>query len=312
LQEYLKGRYAFHLGGVGETGVGNLREAVRLDPEFALGWATLAIRALAAHTADDLPVSEEVRFAARKALELDDRLAEAHVVAGDIEFFANWNWARAEAEYRRALELNPSSGEAQLHFGVAMWALGRTELALEAARRTVELNPRGPVVNSGYGQLLRMAGRTSDALRQMRRSIEVAPSFSQNYTFLARVYEDMGQDQAAFEALMKAATLNGVPAETIEARRATYRAAGLAGVKRQMAEERLKALQARAAHTRVSPVAFAQAFAELGNKAEAFKWLEKAFEAKSVRLPFLAGDASFDPLRAEPEYAALLARMGLR
>lgn len=250
--------------------------------------------------------------AATGEIELDDRLAEAHVVAGDIEFFANWNWPRAEAEYRRAVELNPSSGEAQLHFTVAMWALGRSELALQAAQRTVELNPRGPVVNSGYGQLLRMAGRTSDALRQMRRSIEIAPGFAQNYTFLSRIHEEMGQDQAAFEALMKAATLNGVPTETTQARREIYRVAGLAGVRRQMAEERLKALQARAAHTRVSPVAFAQAFAELGDKANAFEWLEKAFEARSVRLPFLAGDAAFDPLRAEPEYAALLVRMGLR
>ena len=312
LEAYLKGRYAFDLGGVGDLRVGHFREAVRLDPEFALGWATLATRALAALTADDLPVNEEVLVAARKALELDDRLAEAHVVTGDIEFFANWNWARGEAAYRRALELNPSSGEAQLHFGVAMLALGRAEPALQALQRTIELNPKGPVVNSGYGHSLRVAGRTSDALRQIRRSIEIAPGFAQNHAILARIHEDMGQDQAALEALLRAATLNGVPAETIQARREIYRVAGLAGVRRQVAEERLKGLRARAAHSRVSPFVFAQAFSELGDKAEAFKWLDQAFQAKSLRLPWLRLDASFDSLRAEPEYEALLARMGLR
>ena len=88
--------------------------------------------------------------------------------------------------------------------------------------------------------------------------------------------------------------------------------AGLAGVRRQIAEGRLRRLRERDTRSNVSPMVFAGVFSELGDKAEAFKWLEKAFEAKSLRLPWLRFDASFDQLRVEPEDQALLARMGLR
>ena len=226
LEAYMKGRHTVELGGPSDLGVGQFREAVRLDPEFALGWATLATQALAALTADDLPMSEEVLLASQKALELDNRLAEAHVVLGDIEFLANWNWARGEAAYRHALELNPSSKDAQVHFGLAMMVLGRTGPALQAMQRAVELDPRSPVANSGYGHWLCLAGRTADALRQVRRSIEIAPTYAANYFVLARVHEALGQDEPAFEALQKAAALNGVPADTIQARREVHRVAG--------------------------------------------------------------------------------------
>ena len=312
LEAYLKGRHNLELAGGSDHGVKFFREAVRLDPAFALGWATLAQQQLGLLQAEDLPADQEVLSAARRAMELDDSLAEAHSVVGDIAFHSDWDWPRGEAEYRRALELNPASVDAQVHFGVAMMALGRTDAGLKAMRRALELEPQSPVINAAYGHWLRLSGQPQRALQQLEHSIDIGPTYADNHLFLARVYEDLGEDQLALEAWMKAATRNSQPFETIQAWKDQFRVAGMAGVRRYVGAAQLKLLRERAKRSRVSPTAFARAYSLMGEKAEAFGWLDKAYEARCPQLVSLRLDPVWDPLRSEPAFVDLLNRMKLR
>jgi tetratricopeptide (TPR) repeat protein len=244
-------------------------------------------------------------------MQLDSGLAEAHVALGDIEFLWNWNWQRGEAEYRRALELNPGSVDAQLHYGLCMMLLGRSEAGLQHMERARELDPLSPVINLAYGAWLRAAGQPQRALWQLQRSIEVSPTYASNYACMGDVYEDMGQSQLALEARIKAAILNGQSSDTIQQWRNAFQSGGLPAVKKQTAKARLRRLTASSQRTRVSPMEFASAFAALGENTRALEWLEKAYEARSPRLPWLRLQRDWDPLRSDPGFQALLARMKL-
>jgi adenylate cyclase len=146
-EAYLKGRFFAGRPKCRQKGIEYLEEAVRKDPGDALAWAVLAEREGMMYYAQDLPLSNKVLTEIKKAIDLDDTLAEAVVNIGDLKFYWNWDWAGGEAEFGRAVELDPGSADAQQHYALCLWLLGRKDAGLRQMERAHQLDPLSPSFN---------------------------------------------------------------------------------------------------------------------------------------------------------------------
>src|SRR5687768_1029811 len=147
--------------------------------------------------------------AARKALALDDTLAEAHASLAGVLYRYQWDWEGAEREFQRSLELDPSYAEGHRAYAIYLLTVRRNEEALAAAGRARELSPLSPVINVDMGATLVRLGRYDEAIEQAHRALEIDPKFSRAYMTLAAVYEGQGDRPGAVAALEKAASLSG-------------------------------------------------------------------------------------------------------
>ena len=240
-----------------------------------------------------------------KALELDPQLAEAHVLVAEVRC-AQWQWAQAEFEYRRALELNPSNAAA--HIGLATWMIshGRTEEALASARRATELDPR-TYAGTGIGWILFMGRRYDEAVRELRTTLTVKPDEPFALWFLGFALLGQRNPQDAIAPLERAMSLtHGSPGVTGVLVRA-YAEAG----RRPEAIGLLNELKRREQTSYVPPAAFLNAYLGLGDREQAFVWLDRAYKEQSNMLQWLKVHPFFDPLRDDPRFAELLRRVGL-
>jgi TolB-like protein/tetratricopeptide (TPR) repeat protein len=312
--------YESYLKGAGQlekaNGKDDLRESIRYfeqaiekDPTFAPAYVGLAEANgdLSAIFVGGSPseLRPKVISAARKALELDPELAEAHALLGDI-YQKQWQWAEAEAEYRRALELKPNDPSANL--GYASWLLcqGRTEEALEWSRRARELDPLG-VRGVGEGWILFHARRFEDAIRQLRSVLAVYPDDSEAQWFLGFALIGNGQSKEAIPLLEKTVSVMHRSPGSIELLATAYAHAGRRKEAIRLVEE-LKRLRKT---SYVPTGAFINPTLALGQYDEAFFWFEQAYKEQSNILQFLKVHPFFDPVRGDPRFADLLRRVGL-
>ncbi len=247
----------------------------------------------------------KVISAARKALELDPDLAEAHVLLARVQQ-QQWHWTDAEAEYRRALELNPNDADA--HAGLALWLLcrGRTDEAVAWARRGRELDPLA-VSGDILAWILFQSHRYDEAMRELRSVLAVHPDEANALTTLGFTLLANGQPVDAIPVLEKAISVSHrSPAVTGVLVRA-YAHAG----RRKDALRLLAELQQRRKAGYVPAGAFVNAYLGLGESDQAFAWLEQAYREQSNILQFLKVHPYFDPIRGDPRFADLLRRTGL-
>jgi TolB-like protein/Tfp pilus assembly protein PilF len=309
-EAYLKGRHhSYRATREGLLkGIEYYEQAIQKDPEYALAYAALAHTHFLLIVQEYLPIGdrlERARAAARRGLELDPTLAEAHIYFADEKFYLDWDWAGGEAGYRRAAELDPGSADAVLHHALCLNALGRFQEAFAVMERACQLDPLSPWVNGAHINLLHDAHQDDQAIEQSRRTIELDPNDAGNYLRLGGVYEEQGRQEEAGAAYLKALSLPGASPQQVQACRDAYKAEGLRGYWRR----RLEYLKATAEPEHVSPVTFANVNVRLGQKDQALKWLEQAYQERSPQLAWLKVARMWDPLRSDPRFQDLLRRM---
>jgi len=246
------------------------------------------------------------KTATLRALEIDETLAEAHVALGLIYFWYEWDWAAAEKEYLRALELNANSSEAHFAYAHVLSNSGRHEMALAEIRRARELDPLSFVTNALEGQILFFAGKHDEALDRLQKTIDLNPNFWLAHLFISRVYTEKGMHAEAIAAAKKAKDVSG------NSQSDAYRAYALSRSSRsgQQAEARavLEELLKLSQERYVPPYNLAVIYNALGENEKAMEYLEKGLGEKDVRMVFLKVEPMWNTLRSNPRFVALLQR----
>lgn len=245
--------------------------------------------------------------AARRALELDPRSGPAYIILGAVQAFYERRWAEAGRSFRRALELSPALADAHQYYGIYLFLLGHYRDAQRALQRARELDPLSVGIALRAILPAYYARRYAEALRGARRVIAVQPDHAASHYFLAKVLSAAGRWREALEALHKAQRLGDTPST-----RASIAQVLAASGQRQRARALIDRIRSAPAHQRVASYHLALAYGYLGDLDEAFRWLDRAERERSESLLQLAVDPHADPLRKDPRYAALVARLGLK
>lgn len=311
-ESYLKGSFTLEKSNSKaevEQSISYFGQAIDKDPTFAPAYVGLATSYMEISTvfygAPPQEAHAKAMSAARKALELDPELAEAHIIVADL-LQTEWRWAEAEAEYRRALELAPSGAAAQDGFAGWLLSQGRPEEALAWAERAREHDPLA-ISGIGIGWILFQARRYGEADRELRSALQVQPDEPSALFFLGFVLNAKGQPELAVPVLEKALSVSHRSPAVIGVLIRAYAHAG----RRTDALHLLEELKQRQRAGYVPAAAFVNAYLGLDNKEQAFAWLERAYQEHSNILLFLRVHPFFDPLRGDPRFADLVHRVGL-
>src|SRR6266436_1257373 len=286
-------------------------KAIEKDPGYAPAYGSLALLYMGmrgSSTRDPRDIRLQARQWAEKALMLDDTLAEAHSALARAAQ-QEWDWAGAEREYRRAIEFNPSYPLAHIWYAQYLWAMQRSEEAVAQAKRAQQLDPVSPFVNTWAGAAYFYAGRANEGMASMQKALELDPSFSDASLVLARAYLTQGMFQQAIAELQEALTFNETEVLVLGALAHVYARAG----QREEALKLVAKLERIEAEERgyVAPFGIIWAYAGLGDKEQAFAWLEKSYQEHRDRIVWLNVDPLLEPLRSDPRFQDLLRRVGL-
>ncbi len=308
---YLKGRYFWNrrTRDALPKAVDYFQRAADIDPTYALAYAGLADSYIVLGVNQFLTPSEafpKAKQAALKALELDNALAEAHTSLAFV-LQREWEWAEAEREFQRALELNPGYSTAHHWYSYVLTIMGRHEEAIAEARRATELDPLSLIINANLGEVLYYAGRSDEAIRQQLRTVDLDPDFYIAHFNLGQAYRKAGMFDKAIAEFERARALSGNNPFPLASLGAAY---GFSGRKAD-AERVLKELREISKRGYVSPFLLAAVYVGLGEKEQAIKWLEKAYEERDSLLPWIKVSPTFDSLRSEPRFQDLVRRIGL-
>jgi TolB-like protein/Flp pilus assembly protein TadD/class 3 adenylate cyclase len=312
-QLYLTGRYHWNKLTPPEItkGIGFFKQAIDLDPTYALAYFGLADAYRALAPTGDVPPKDilpQAKAAAAKALEIDESLAEPHITLAFINAWFDWDWAGAEREAKRAIELNPNLGSSHLAYAQLLSHLGRHQEALTEAKQARALDPLSLIINALYGSYLYAARQNDEAEAQLRKTLDLDPNFWIAHLFLGNVLIEKGKYSEAVQELDKARELSGGNSEPLSM-------AGYAWVKAgDLAKARavLRELKSLSAQRYVPASNVALLCSALGEKDEAFTWLEKGYEDRDMRLCHLKVYPKWDSMRADPRFIAMLKRVGLQ
>ena len=310
-QLYLKGRYYWNKRteeGL-RTAIEYFSESTEKDRNYALAHAGLADCYIVLGDYSLLPSKEasaKAREAATKALELDDTLAEAHNALAAVKENYDWDWPGAEQEYRRAIELNPGYATAHQWYGVMLSWLGRHEEALAEIKRALQIDPLSLIINTVSGWVLMRAGQDDLAIEQLHKTLEIDPNFAPAHNGLGTAYLRKGEFAEAIAEFQTATTVSpGITGYQAGLGNAYGRAGKSAEARKLLSE-----LEEQSKQRYVSSCDIAVIYAGLGEKDQAFAFLEKAYEQRDRKLVYIL--AFFhDPLRSDPRFTDLLRRVGL-
>ena len=303
---YLLGRY-YWFAGEYEKSRPHFQKAIDLQPDYAAAWSGLADSYVASAVSGSSPpeaVMPQGEAAAQKALQLDDSLAEAHNSVAAIYLFDRWDWFGAERESARAVELNPGFAEGHHLRAYVLTALNRMDEALQQDRKTMELDPFAKPWVLGYAFL--HARQFDSALAELRLRSSALPNDALIHSVLSEAYLYKGMEREAEKESERALTLFGAKKSAAEEQQA-FRAGGYHAV----LEWKLKSIQRRAARDYVSPLEFAEAYAQLKRKDETLQYLEMSYEERVPFLVFVQCEPKFDFVHSDPRYRAIVKKMGL-
>jgi DNA-binding winged helix-turn-helix (wHTH) protein/Tfp pilus assembly protein PilF len=331
-QLYLKGRY--FQNKMTEEGLKKsldfYRQAITKDPDFALAYSGLAD----SYSLSGLPLDPDftlayaelidgepsgalfsplgeamskAKAAALKALKIDDTLAEAHASLGFIKYQFDWDWVAAEKSYKRAIELNQNYARAHHWYGMCLRAMGRLEEAEAEAKRAQKLDPLFFIVNVELGRIYYSARQYDRAIKQYLDTLGMDDTFLPAHFRLGQAYVQKGMYEEAIEEFRKAAPLFGNDSEAVAALGFVYAVMGRNGE----AHKVLDKLMRRSKQYYVSPYDIAIIYTGLGERKQAFEWLNKAYECRSVLLTGLKVEPMLDSLRSDLRYENLLRRVEL-
>jgi len=311
-ENYLKGRFALAKSNnrtTAEESIAYFNDAIRRDPTFAPSYMGLADAYSELGTVFIGGVAKEERpkaiLAARKALELDPELVEAHVLLANMAQ-QQWRWAEAEAEYRRALELSPNNAAAYAAFAFWLVSQERTEEAVTSYRRARELDPLA-TSGSNLAWMLFYARRYDDAVRELRSVLAVTPDDAYALWILGFALIANHHPQEAVPVLEKGVSASDRSPAIVGLLVHAYAQVG----RRADALRLLEELKRRKQTGYVPAAAFVKAYLGLGEYDRAFFWLEEAYKEQSNLLQLLKVHPIFDPIRQDPRFADLVRRVGL-
>ena len=308
---YLKGRYHWNKRIPDELreGIEYFEHALDKDSTYALAYAGLADSYTLLGNFNILPPHEaypKAKAVAAKALEIDDGLAEAHTSLAFAIMFYDWDWPRAEREFKRAIDLNPNYSEAHNWYAFYLTVMGRFREAHVVRRQAQELDPLSVVVKADAGLALYFERRFDEAIEQYRKTLEQDPLFVAVYIPLGGAYVHKSMYEEAFEALSKASMFSrGLPIP-VAALGYAYAVSG----REEDAQLMLELLKERAGEEYVSPYWISVVYTGLGEKDQAFEWLERAYEEKDGSMILLKVEPIFDGLRSDSRFESLLKKMG--
>ncbi len=305
---YLKGRYFWNKRDEDSLrkSIDYFQQAIQRSPNYALAYAGLAEAYVVRPDVAPQDSYSAAKTAARRALEIEDGLAEAHNALAASLFWYDWDWAGAESEFQRALAVNPNYAQAHQWYGQFQKAMGRKNWPDEV-KRAGELDPLS-LVNAGGGWYIE-SGQYDLALELTRKRLELYPNAAVLYAALGTVYARKQMYQEAIANTQKSVTLSGGEPRFLSALGYTYAIAG----KRKEALGILRQLTLLSKSAYVSPFEIASIHAGLDQKDLAFNWLQKAVAEHSRELVFLKSRTlvEMDSLRSDPRYAELERQVGL-
>jgi TolB-like protein/Tfp pilus assembly protein PilF len=310
---YLKGRFFWNKRT--ETGylkgLEYFRQAIDQDPGYALAHAGIADCYNLLGWYGYLAPQEafpRARKAAEKARDLDGTLAEAHASLGWISVNHDWDWEKAENEYKRTLELNPSYATAHQWYSEYLTYMGRHEESIAEGQRALELDPLSLIINNDLGQVYYFARQYDDAIAQLRKTVEMDPSFVIAHFFLALAYGQKKMFEEAIREAEKAMTLSGDSDTLILAQLGIIHSHS---GNENSAREVLARLRELTEVKYVSPFRVALIYVGLGENDRVFEWLERAYEERDHWIETLRVNPALDILRSDDRYQELLRKTGL-
>jgi serine/threonine protein kinase/TolB-like protein/Tfp pilus assembly protein PilF len=308
-QLYLRGRYFWNKRTVNDfrKSVSYFSQAVDKEPTFALAYAGLADSyglLTEYHAAPARETYTPAKTAVTRALALEDDLAEAHTSLAYLKQFYEWDWVGAEAEYKRALELDPDYATAHQWYAEYLSAMGRHDEALAEIRRAEDVDPLSLIVNSVHANILHLARRYDDSIQMCLRVIEMNPYFPEVYEYLKRSYAQKGQYPESIDARQTRRRILGLDAQDTPA----LRAAAAATSSRRYWQQRLAQELAESKNEGLRSFEMAEILAMAGDPARALDWLEKSCLDNDFMIMSIRVAPTLDPLRPDPRFKALLAR----
>jgi TolB-like protein/DNA-binding winged helix-turn-helix (wHTH) protein/Tfp pilus assembly protein PilF len=312
-QLYLKGRYFWNKRSEEslKKAVEFFNQALEKDRNYALAYAGLAdcYTLLTTYNYGQLPPEEgfpKAKKMALQALQIDESLAEAHASLATIHHWYEHDYASAEREFKRALELSPNYAAARHWYATYLREAQRDDEAFAEIKRAQELDPLSLVINGNVAQHYYFRRDYDRAIEQMLKTIEIDPNFSVSYQSLAYYYEKKGMYEEAIKAARKAFETSGDGQYAALVAR-NYALSG----RREQARKILRELMELRTRRFVSPTLVALVYDGLGEMDQAFVWLNKAQEERDVMIRSLKQDPVFDGLRSDPRFADLERRVGL-
>ena len=306
---YLKGRYHVFKMKLPEaqTGISYFQQAIQIDPNYALAYVGLANAYRSFALSGDMPTEffPKAKEAAQKAVDIDDRLAEAHAVLGFTIFWYDWNWKEAEDQFKRALELNPNSADAHWFYATFLSSMGRNSEALNEVKRARELDPLNSIISAGEGQFLIHGARADEALASLQKTIQLEPNFWFAHMLASDAYSEKGRFTEAIAEARKATELSGANSHSLASLGYALARSGKPEEARAVLDRLLKLSTER----HVSPHNIALVYIGLGEPEEALAWLERAFEQRDGRMVFLKVEPKWNNLRGNPRFQDLLQRL---
>jgi serine/threonine protein kinase/Tfp pilus assembly protein PilF len=316
-QLYLKGRYHANQTTAAQLkkGIDYFQQAIDKDPGYALAYAGLAdsYSSLGGgwvylSPTDSFP---KAKTAARKALELDDTLADAHAALAYAVYFADWDWSSAEREFKRAIELNPNSALSHDRYAKCLNTRLRFKESMAEAQRAQDLDPLSPEIVTELGNVHLMARRYDESIAQFQKVLDLNPNLPAVRALIAWAY---AMKRMYPQAL---AEYDKIPEQDKAVAPENQLVAGGLGWVYAVSGRRADALKIAKGFADLSSHAYvdfyfvAGIYASLGDRDEAFRLLEKGYEEHSASMPYLAVDPFWYGVRSDPRYADLLRRIGI-
>lgn len=310
-QLYLKGRFYWNKRTEEsyQKAIDYFRQAIEKDPNYALAYTGLAdsysfLSGQGIRPPHD--VFPQAKQAAAKAIEIDNSLSEAHTSLAYVKLYYDWDWTGAEREYLQAIELNPNYATPHHGYAYLLISSGRTEAAIAEIKKAEEIDPLSLVIQTDHGEYYYFARRPDEAIAQLQKALDMDSSFVRAHFLLGRALIQKGQCDQGIDEAVKAEKM--VPA--IEALGWLAQEYAICG-RQAEAQKAMSELLDMSKNHYVSPHWFAAVQAGLGNKDEAFKWLDQAFDRRFGPLIYLKVNPIWDPLRSDPRFAERLRRVGL-
>jgi len=309
---YLLGRFYWNqrsqgVKGTVEKAITQFQQAIDKDPLYALAYVGMAEAYATLPGYSDIPAKEaslKAKSAARKALEIDDTVSEAHVTLASVAA-DEWDWAGADKAFRRALELNPGYATAHQWYGEYLEKMGRIKEGLAETQRAYELDPLSPVINTGVGSLLYDDQQNDRALDQFRKALELNPDYGMDYLYLGLIRISQGKFKEAIAELEHARAL--MPGSPPFFSLIGYAQTQLGN--RQAALDMIRQIADPALKYGNKPFDLAVLYLGLRDNDRVFEYLNQAVDQRAPLIERVLADPLFAPLRSDPRYKALLRRM---
>ena len=309
---YLKGRYYWNKRTERDvqTALGYFQQATDVDPGYSVAWVGIADTWISHGWYSRRAPREtfpQAKHAVLRALQFDSTLAEAHASLAHIHLEYDHEWAAAEREYRRAIELNPAYPVAHHWYGGYLSAMGRHDEAMQQAQMARSLDPLSPIIQTWVGLRHYFAGRHEPAIAEFRKALELDRNFAPAHWHLGMAYERTGKYTEGVAEAERALALDQGSLLYLASVAHAYAKAGRV----RDARATLARLEEASRTRHVSAYHLATIHIALGDTTAALDWLERAAAERAPWMGYVAVDPRVDPLRAHPRYRSLLAKLGL-